>query len=200
MTKGEETRERIVARAAELFNTQGYGTTAIADVMAAVDLKKGGIYRHFASKDELALAAFDYAVGQVQHRFADALAKTTNAADFLLAFIGVFRSYVERPPFVGGCPILNTAIESDDGHPLLRERAQLAIADWHDLLRTKAQQGINRGELRPEVDPDRLSVLLIATLEGAVMMSRLMNDPHPLLWTTEHLAQYIDTQVRTVRP
>jgi TetR/AcrR family transcriptional regulator, transcriptional repressor for nem operon len=200
MTKGAETRERIVARAAELFNTQGYGTTAIADVMAAVDLKKGGIYRHFASKDELALAAFDYAVGQVQHRFADALAKTTSAADFLLAFIGVFRSYVEQQPFVGGCPILNTAIESDDGRPLLRERAQMAISAWHDLLRTRTQHGIIRGELRPEVDPDRLSVLLIATLEGAVMMSRLMNDPNPLLWTTEHLAQYIDNQVRAVRP
>lgn len=200
MRKGQETRERIAARAAELFNTRGYGGTAIADVMAATDLEKGGIYRHFASKDELALAAFDYAAGIVRGRVASATAGASDAADVLLAVVEVFRGYVSAPPLPGGCPILNTAVESDDSHPALRARAQAVLRELHDLLRTAAAQGVARGELRPAVDPDRLATLIIVTMEGAVMMSNLMGDPSPLHWAADHLHEHIDAHVRLPRP
>src|ERR1700744_5697137 len=61
MTKGEQTRSRIVAAAAPIFNRCGYEGSSLADLMAATGLQKGGIYRHFASKEELAAEAFDYA-------------------------------------------------------------------------------------------------------------------------------------------
>ena len=61
MSKAQQTKARIVRQAAELFNQKGYAGSSIADVMQATGLKKGGIYNHFKSKDELALAAFDYA-------------------------------------------------------------------------------------------------------------------------------------------
>jgi TetR/AcrR family transcriptional repressor of nem operon len=200
MRKGQETRERIAARAAELFNTRGYGGTAIADVMAAVELEKGGIYRHFASKDALALAAFDYAAGIVRQRAITAVASKAHAVDALLAVVEMFRGYAVAPPLPGGCPILNTAIESDDGHPLLRARAQAALCELYDLLRSTAERGVARGELRPEVDPARLATLIIATMEGAVMMSRLLDDPNPLHWAADHLCVHIDTHLRLSRP
>jgi len=93
MRKGAETRERIVARAAEVFNVYGYAGTAISDVMAATGLEKGGIYRHFASKEELALAAFDYAAARVRQRFTEGLAGQAHAADVLIGFLAVFRGY-----------------------------------------------------------------------------------------------------------
>lgn len=198
MRKGQETRERIVARAAELFNTHGYGGTAIVDVMAAVNLEKGGIYRHFASKDELALAAFDHAADIVRGRVTSAMASEANAADTLLAVVDMFSSYANSPPLPGGCPILNTAIESDDGHPLLRARAQAALRELQGLLHAAVEQGIACHELRQDVQSDRLATLIVATMEGAVMMSSLLHDPNPLLWAAEHLHHYIDTEVRLV--
>src|SRR5271154_4185959 len=60
MTKGEQTRRKIVAAAAPIFNRNGYEGSSLADLMEATGLKKGGIYRHFASKEELAAEAFDY--------------------------------------------------------------------------------------------------------------------------------------------
>jgi AcrR family transcriptional regulator len=60
MTKGEQTRQRIVAEAAPVFNQRGYEGSSLADLMKATGLKKGGIYRHFSSKEELAAEAFDY--------------------------------------------------------------------------------------------------------------------------------------------
>ena len=61
MTKGEQTRQRLVAEAAGLFNRQGYEGSSMQDIMQATGLQKGGIYRHFGTKEELAQEAFDYA-------------------------------------------------------------------------------------------------------------------------------------------
>src|ERR1700730_4389162 len=61
MSKGEATRQRIIAQAAPLFNQRGYEGCSLQDLMNATGLQKGGIYRHFGSKEELAAEAFDYA-------------------------------------------------------------------------------------------------------------------------------------------
>src|SRR5579862_3049417 len=60
LTKGEQTRKKIVAAAAPIFNKRGYEGSSMNDLMEATGLKKGGIYRHFESKEALAAAAFDY--------------------------------------------------------------------------------------------------------------------------------------------
>ena len=52
--KKEQTRQRIVAEAAPVFNQRGYAGSSLADLMKATGLEKGGIYRHFSSKEELA--------------------------------------------------------------------------------------------------------------------------------------------------
>ena len=62
MNKAQITRQRIIEQAAKLFNRQGFSGVSMSELMIATGLKKGGIYNHFASKDELAIAAFRYSV------------------------------------------------------------------------------------------------------------------------------------------
>ena len=61
MRKGERTRQEIIRKAAPVFNQKGYAGAALSDLMRATGLEKGGIYRHFSSKEALASEAFDYA-------------------------------------------------------------------------------------------------------------------------------------------
>jgi len=61
MRKGEQTRQEIIRKAAPIFNQRGYDGAALSDLMRATGLEKGGIYRHFSSKEALAAEAFDYA-------------------------------------------------------------------------------------------------------------------------------------------
>src|ERR1700733_15617000 len=61
MRKGEQTRLEIIRKAAPIFNQKGYSGAALSDLMRATGLEKGGIYRHFDSKEELAADAFDHA-------------------------------------------------------------------------------------------------------------------------------------------
>jgi AcrR family transcriptional regulator len=60
MTKGQQTRRKIVEAAAPIFNQRGYEGTSLNDLMEATGFQKGGIYRHFSSKEELAAEASEY--------------------------------------------------------------------------------------------------------------------------------------------
>ena len=58
MRKGEQTRQDIIHKAAPIFHQKGYDGAVLSDLMRATGLEKGGIYRHFESKEELAGDAF----------------------------------------------------------------------------------------------------------------------------------------------
>lgn len=193
MGKGDETRERILARSAQLFNRQGYAGASLADIMRETGLEKGGIYNHFSSKEQLALESFDYAYELVRQRVRQALAGKFNAIERLLAIVSVFQSEVDDPPVAGGCPILNTAIEADDANEVLRDRARVAMDDWRATIHRIIYRGIERGEVRPTTDADEVASLLIATLEGALMLSNLYKDSIHMRRAAAHMIRFIET-------
>jgi len=194
MTKGDQTRERIIAKAAELFNQRGLEGTSMADLMEATGLEKGGIYRHFPSKEAVAAEAFDYAwEAAFQERVRD-LNSIPGSVDRLKRLI---TNFVERRSSIpGGCPLLNTAVESDDGNPVLRERARHALGKWQELIVSIIREGIERREIRNEVNPNQMAMLIISSLEGALMISRLERNRDALQAARAHLENYLEKEVR----
>jgi len=99
MSKGDETRERIIAKAGELFNQRGFEGTSLSDLMHATGLEKGGIYRHFRSKEELAAESFDYAwkaAYDERMRDLDSIPGSVGRLKLLIA------NFVERRPTIPG--------------------------------------------------------------------------------------------------
>jgi AcrR family transcriptional regulator len=199
MRKGEETREKILMRAARLFNEKGYFGASLTDIMRATGLQKGGLYNHFESKEQLALEAFDFAMKAISRRFEEGLAGKTNAADRLVAMLAVFCRNATDPPVPGGCIIMNTAIESDDAHPALRDRARKAMDQWRANICRIVKKGIQNGEIRSNVDPEQVASLVIGGIEGGVMLSKLYRDPVHLFRAAEHLTRYIEADLRRAK-
>jgi TetR/AcrR family transcriptional regulator, transcriptional repressor for nem operon len=192
VSKGARTREQVIEQAAALFNQHGYHGASISDVMAATGLKKGGIYRHFTSKEELAMAAFAFAVDKMRERFDAALAGAETALERLSAIVSVYARIPSDPPVPGGCPILNAAVESDDGNPELKAEAQRVLGDLKRALRAIVRQGQERGELRTDLDLEAFANVFIAQLEGAVMLSKLFGSQTPMRHTVQHLTSWIE--------
>jgi TetR/AcrR family transcriptional regulator, transcriptional repressor for nem operon len=192
VSKGARTREQVIEQAAALFNQHGYHGASISDVMAATGLKKGGIYRHFTSKEELAMAAFAFSVDKMRERFDVALASAETALERLSAIVSVYARIPSDPPVPGGCPILNAAVESDDGNPELRAEAQRVLGDLKRALRAIVRQGQERGELRTDLDLEAFANVFIAQLEGAVMLSKLFGSQTPMRHTVQHLTSWIE--------
>lgn len=198
MTKGEQTRRDIVEKAAPLFNQKGFEGTSLADLMHATGLQKGGIYRHFSGKKQLAAEAFDYAWEKAVRGRLDGIAEVSDCVDRLKKTID---NFVERRAGLvpGGCPLMNTAVEADDGNPVLRARARKALQDWTERLSRITSEGIKKQQIGRHVSPLQLSQLIIGSLEGALLVSRLQNDEEPLRAMRRHLDEYLEQAVRAKR-
>jgi TetR/AcrR family transcriptional repressor of nem operon len=198
MTKGEQTRQKIVEAAAPIFNQRGYEGCSLADLMAATGLQKGGIYRHFTSKEELAAEAFDYTWKMALETRMQHIEDTVSGIPKLKQLIA---NFVERrSPVGGGCPILNTAVDADDGNPVLRERVAKALRSWSARLQAVVKEAVKAGETLPGVDPKSVATLVIASLEGGLMISRIERNYDALRRVQQHLNRYIDHEIAAHAP
>ncbi|UNK18439.1 TetR/AcrR family transcriptional regulator [Paenibacillus sp. N3/727] len=191
MEKGEKTRKYIIAKAAELFNQKGYSGSSLSDITELTGIKKGGIYRHFSNKDEIAYEAFSYAGSIVGAQLAHAINQQETASGKLLAYLHVYENVVEAPPFIGGCPLLNTAIESDDCHPGLRERAQQALIGTLESHKRIISEGIQSGEFKADLDIDALATFALSIMEGGIMMSKLEGNNRHIRMNIKSFATYL---------
>lgn len=192
MTKGENTRKYIIKKSAELFNQRGYAGSSLSDITEVTGIKRGGIYRHFTCKDEIALEAYDYAVGIVNEKFAEAVKEQQSAIGKILSIFKVYEQVVEHPPFIGGCPVLNTAIESDDTHPELRKKAQQSSERMLQYIKGILYEGIQNGELKPNFDTDALATFIFSVFEGGIMLSKLEGNNRHMQFNIESLSKYLE--------
>ncbi|MGD0473169.1 MAG: TetR/AcrR family transcriptional regulator [Candidatus Velthaea sp.] len=194
LRKGERTRRRIVREAAGLFNTRGFAGTSVADVSAATGLEKGGVYNHFGSKDDLALAAFDYAAAVLRERLETAFRAHADGADRLRAMFDVYRVLSEQPFLKGGCPILNTAVEADDTHPALLRRARAAMNGWLRLVVEALEAGRLAGQFRADLDAAAVANTIVAALEGGILLAKLYREPQRMRTVIDQISSYVDAQ------
>ncbi|MBB6144760.1 AcrR family transcriptional regulator [Silvibacterium bohemicum] len=194
MSKGEATRQKIIAEAAPIFNQRGFAGSSMQDILDATGLEKGGLYRHFSSKEELAAEAFRYALNRSVKVRTDNLEQVKNALDKLRC---VIRRFTDGPSIIpGGCPLMNTAVDADDGNPTLRRLAREGIRDWRERLCNIIEDGVERGEIDSAAEPRKVANTIIAALEGAQMISRIEGDKCAL----RDVAASLDLLLRQIEP
>jgi TetR/AcrR family transcriptional repressor of nem operon len=192
MSKAERTKAFIVEKVAPIFNQKGYAGTSLNDMTEATGLTKGSIYGNFANKDEVALAVFDYNLNKVTTAIKSQIAQRTSAKEKLLVYAACYEGLLLPPFTAGGCPVLNTAVEADDTHPELRKKAIAAILSWRASLTQIITDGIAAGEFRTAVNPAQIAVTIIAMIEGAVMITKLLDDVKALQTVMGSLKKLIE--------
>lgn len=191
MTKAENTKQFIVEKTSQIFNTKGYVGTSMTDIMSATGLSKGCIYGNFKNKDDIALAAFDYNHGKVNEYMKSKILATENSIERLLVYPNTYRNYFRYPFLQAGCPILNTSTEADDTHPKLREKAIAALAFWKKALENQIKRGISRNEIKTNTNPTEIAVIMISMIEGAFMQAKVTGKTTELKIAMDYLEKII---------
>ncbi|SDG03307.1 TetR/AcrR family transcriptional regulator [Epilithonimonas hungarica] len=173
--KSENTKQLIIEKTATVFNVKGYAGTSINDVMSATGLSKGCIYGNFENKDEIALSVFDYNFGKVTQHMKERILATEDSIGRLLVYPQTYKNYFRYPYLQAGCPILNTATEADDTHPLLKERVQKALGLWKTSIENQIKRGMERNEIKADTDPTEIAIVMISMIEGAFMQAKVNN-------------------------
>jgi TetR/AcrR family transcriptional regulator, transcriptional repressor for nem operon len=92
--------------------------------------------------------------------------------------------------------VLNTAIEADDTNPVLCDHARRAMDEWREFIIRVVTKGIERGQVRTNVDADELATFIIATVEGGIMLTKLYDDTRHINRAVQYLEQYLEDNVR----
>lgn len=192
-TKGQRSRQKIVETAAVLFNQKGFTGCSMGDIVAASGLEKGTLYGHFSTKEELALLAFDYAWRDTSDKRLRNIDTVPHAVDKLKLHID---NYVNTPSFPGGCPLLNFAVDADDGNLALRTRVRKALKGWENFLAKIVEDGQSAGEINPDINPHSVANVVISTLEGSTVLARINKRSAALEDAQRHLGLYLETAVR----
>lgn len=187
----EITKEKILKQSGQLFNTQGYKATSISDITSATGFTKGAIYRHFKNKADLEMETLTHLSMQMYDHIRDSIKLSKTAPEKLNAVLQFFETYISKPPFKGGCPLLNVAIEVDDAHPALRKRAIAILNVLRDSVLTILNNGIKYGQIKPGIDKEYYATIIIAGLEGAIMMSKLRGNDDDIARVIKHLQRVI---------
>lgn len=191
MSKSENTKLFIIEKTAPVFNTKGYAGTSMSDIMNVTGLSKGCIYGNFENKDQVAVAAFDYNHNQVNEHMKVRIQATEHSIERLLVYPHTYKNYFRYPYLQAGCPILNTATEADDTHPLLRERVVKALDFWKTSIENQIKRGIRRKEIKEDTDPTEIAVVMISMIEGAFMQAKATNKTKELKVAMEFLKKLI---------
>ena len=183
-------------KAAQLFSRQGFHGTSVEDIAQAVGLTKGAIYSHFDSKEEICYAVLEEAGRTIQLKVSPYVRSESNACDQLLAMIRGYRSYAEDRVFVGGCIILNLAVEMDDINEGLSNDLAARIMSWRQWIIRIVEGGKSRGEIVDDVDADELATLIMSSLQGAMVQFKMFSDLRFYNQTYEFFQRYLDLAVR----
>ncbi len=186
------TKEKILRQSGQLFNTRGYKATSIRDITDATGYTKGAIYRHFQNKDELELETLSHLSRQMFDSIRDRIKAQKTAGTKLRTIFKFFETYISAPPVQGGCPLMNVAIEADDAHPQLRKRAVLMLDLLRDSIDTILRNGMKYGQLKKDIDREYYATVIIASLEGAIMMSKLRGNEDDIKRVTLHLDKLVE--------
>lgn len=166
-----ETRTRLVLAAMELFASKGYASTSIADILQRADAGSGSLYHFFPGKQDLLLAVLDwYREGIYPMLLEPAWKGVGDPIERVFALLASYRSLLESTECSYGCPIGSLALELHEPDPPVRERLAANFEAW-----TTAVEGCFRAaaeRLPPGVDPRRLAISTLVTMEGAVMLAR----------------------------
>ena len=175
---GKTTREAILVATLRLMHVHGYNGTSLDDVLSESGIGKGNFYYHFRSKEELGYAILDQIistfVGQtLEPCFSD-------PTDPPLAQIGCFLDRVVQAQrdrqCRGGCAMGNLASELSDVHEGFRKRLASVFTTWHGRLAEALTEAKRRGEVVVGCDAEASARFLVASLEGAILLTKLSKD------------------------
>jgi AcrR family transcriptional regulator len=174
--KADRTKLFIIESMAEVFNKKGYAGTSMADAEAITGLSRGGIYAHFENKELMALAVLEHNLAKLCSAIQNRIRKAYNTHDKLMAYARVYKKLAEDNFVLGGSPILNTGSEADDTNTLLRERVAAASYHWQHCMMLLIKEGIQTGELKPDVDASQMAFSILSLIEGGLLLARVTND------------------------
>jgi len=195
LTKSEKTTKYIIETIAPIFNKKGYSATSMADITNATGLTKGAIYGNFENKEALAIAAFQKNVNDLLKRISQHQEQSSSPLQKLYLITDFYRNYYDFSKHLGGCPILNVGVDSNNQDTALLEEVRSIIIKTQNNIAKLVNWGKEVGEIKQTVDSQKFAKRLYSHIQGAVFMTYTMDDTDYLNQSMNEIDNYIKKNI-----
>ncbi|HET9473833.1 MAG TPA: TetR/AcrR family transcriptional regulator [Steroidobacteraceae bacterium] len=188
----ENSRTRLLAATVDLVRANGYAATRVEDVCATAGVTKGSFFHHFASKEDLAIAAAGFWNDRASQLFAQApyLSERSCVAR-LLGYIDFRRELIEGDIWEWSCYAGTTIQETHETHPALRDACAASIDAHLRLLRGLIDDALRESPV-PKVDAISLALHIQAVIQGAFVIAKARQDRQAAFDSLDHLSRYVE--------
>ena len=173
------------------FWVRGYEATSLADLMRAMGLQKGSIYKAFGDKHALFLCALQRYLDRMYQAQRETLASAASPRAALQAWLD---RLIEAAPAEGsscrGCLAVNTLVELGPHDEQARALLEAHFERVRELLVEQIRRGQQEGEFRDDVDAGqgaRFLMTLVAGLLGSLKGATSKAEARRLAQTTLQL-------------
>jgi AcrR family transcriptional regulator len=184
------TRERLITTAAELFRRQGYAQTGVNQIIREANATSGSFYHFFPAKEDLLLAVVNHLAEIFEVEIFDAAGKRSDdPLEELFAILDLYRLQLREGDFTFVSPMAGLSAEVSENHPEVRSRLAEIFAEWTARIERLLVDAGDR--LPPSLDHASFARLVVCTMEGAVLGTRLNRDLAPFDAAAAQLRSYI---------
>ena len=186
-------RARMVRSAATLIRERGIHGVGLREIVVHSGGPRGSLGRYFpGGKAQLVTEALDLAAAELRDEVADALTRAETFAEAIAAIVAPWRRLLIDHDFALGCPFAATVVDSAAGNDELRAHVDDLFAQWRASV---AEVYVSFGELPPVADEQ--STVLLAALEGALILARARRSTEPLDTVERYFASRAPESPRT---
>jgi AcrR family transcriptional regulator len=211
VSKGAETRERILDQAVRLASREGLEGISIGGLAAELGLSKSGLFAHFGSKEELQRQVLEEAVARFRQVVVQPALRQPRGEPRIRAFFenwlawdtgeaapaaGVLSRAKGGTALPGGCVLIAAAVELDDRPGPQRDFLVQAQRDWFGTLARAARLAVEAGHFRADLDPEQFAFHLYGIVLAYHHAKRLLRDPRAL----DHARAAYERLIDSVRP
>ena len=195
MSKAEKTKQLIIEKTADVFNSKGYAATSLSDITKITGLTKGSIYGNFDDKEEVVIEAFKFNAKRLRDRMDAAISKQQTAYEQLMAMLNFYKTTWKKAASQGGCPMLNAATEADDHLLFLRDAVKENFIAWQKKISTIIEKGKEEGSFKADLQAETYAYTFIMLIEGGILLSRTLNQITHLNTALDRVKLIIDQEI-----
>jgi AcrR family transcriptional regulator len=174
MSKGEETRDRIVRYAARVASRDGLEGLSIGALASELEMSKSGLFAHFGSKQELQIEILRAAALEFERKVVHPALKQPRGAPRLRTLFDLWLKWVNAPETPGGCVFIAAAFELDDHPGPVRDFLVEQQRALFDVIARSARVAVDSGLFRKDLDCEQLALEVHALAIGFHHARRLL--------------------------
>jgi TetR/AcrR family transcriptional regulator, lmrAB and yxaGH operons repressor len=186
------TRQRMIETAVHLFRRKGYHATSWRTLVEEAGTPWGSAHHHFpGGKEQLGVAAIEMGSDAIVAQMGSVFAEMRTLSGAVRAWCRAHADFLAESDYTEGCPVATVALEATMESRAILDASRKAFDRWRAIIADRlVAEGVRKKRAA------ELATLVLATVEGGLLLARVSRSKEPLYLAGDQLAKLIDEETR----